>query len=53
MKDKIEFLKDKDFIFHLDDSELELELIEESDDNCIAVWVDRKDWRKTCEKIIT
>lgn len=52
MKDKIEFLQDRNFLFHLDDSELELELIEESDDECIGVWVNRKDWRETCEEII-
>jgi hypothetical protein len=37
MIDKIEFLKDKDFLFHLDDDELEF--IEESVDSCKGVWV--------------
>jgi hypothetical protein len=48
---KIDFLKDKDFLFHLDDDELELEFIEESGDSCQGVWVELKDWKEKCEKI--
>ena len=51
MIDKIEFLKDKGFLFHLDDDELELEFIEESGDSCQGVWVELKDWKEKCEKI--
>jgi hypothetical protein len=52
MIDKIKFLKGKDFLFHLDDDETELEMIEESDDTCIGVWVEKKDWREVCENIL-
>jgi hypothetical protein len=52
MIDKIKFLKGKDFLFHLDDDDLELEMIEESDDNCIGVWVEKKDWKEVCENIL-
>lgn len=51
MVDKIDFLKDKDFLFHLDDDELELEFIEESGDSCQGVWVELKDWKEKCENI--
>jgi len=52
MIDKIKFLKGKDFLFHLDDDDLELEMIEESDDACIGVWVEKKDWKEVCENIL-
>ena len=52
MIDKIKFLEEKDFLFHLDDDEVELELIQESDDNCIGVWVELKDWKETCINLI-
>lgn len=52
MIDKIKFLEGKDFLFHLDDDEVELELIQESDDNCIGVWVELKDWKETCINLI-
>jgi hypothetical protein len=51
MVDKIDFLKDKDFLFHLDDDELELEFIEESGDSCQGVWVELKDWKEKCKEI--
>jgi len=52
MVDKIEFLKDKGFLFHLDDDKIELEMIEESDDKCIGVWVEKKDWKEVCTKLL-
>lgn len=52
MIDKIKFLEGNDFLFHLDDDEVELELIQESDDNCVGVWVELKDWKKTCINLI-
>jgi restriction endonuclease Mrr len=52
MFDKIKFLQGKDFLFHLDDDVLELEMIEESDDNCIGVLVESEDWREVCENIL-
>jgi hypothetical protein len=52
MVDKIEFLKDKGFLFHLDDDELEIEFIEESGDSCKGIWVELKDWKEKCKMII-
>lgn len=52
MIDKIKFLEGKDFLFHLDDDETELEFIEESEDSCIGVWVELKDWKETCINLI-
>jgi len=52
MIDKIKFLEGNDFLSHLDDDEVELELIQESDDNCVGVWVELKDWKKTCINLI-
>lgn len=51
MIDKIDFLKDKGFLFHLDDDELELEFIEESKDLCQGVWVELNDWEEKCKEI--
>jgi hypothetical protein len=52
MIDKIEFLKDKGFLFHLDDDELEIEFIKESGDSCEGIWVELKDWKEKCKKMI-
>lgn len=52
MIDKIKFLEGQNFIFHLDDDEIELELIEESGDSCVGVWVEKNDWKKKCENLI-
>ena len=52
MIDKIKFLEGKDFLFHLDDDETELEFIEESDDKCVGVWVELKTWKETCINLI-
>jgi len=48
MIDKIKFLEGKDFLFHLDDDEIELELIYDNGDPCVGVCVEMKDWRETC-----
>lgn len=37
---------------HLDDDEIELELIYESGDSCVGVWVDIDGWKEKCEKLI-
>lgn len=50
--DKIEFLKDKEFIFHLDDDVDELIAIMESGDSCKQVNVDHFEWLESCEKIL-
>ncbi len=50
--DKIDFIKDKGFIFHLDDSELELKLISDSDDSCVPINVKNKDWETQCRNLI-
>ena len=52
MIDKIKFLEEKDFLFHLDDDEVELELIQESGDNCVGVWVELHGWKETCINLI-
>lgn len=50
--DKIEFLKDKDFIFHIDDDVNELIAILNSKDNCKVVNVDHFEWLETCKEIL-
>ena len=50
--DKIVFLKGKNFKFHLDDDEVELMLIFESDEKCIPLNVSHSDWREHCETVI-
>jgi hypothetical protein len=42
-------LKGKDFKFHLDDDEIELMLIFESDEKCMPLNVGHSDWRDNCE----
>jgi hypothetical protein len=50
--DKIEFLKGKEFIFHLDDDIDELIAILESDDNCQGLNVDHFDWKNNCKSLL-
>ena len=50
--DKIEFLKDKGFIFHIDDDVDELMAILKSKDGCRTVNVDHFEWKETCENIL-
>ena len=49
MESKSIFLKDKGFIFHLDDDVDELMDILDSKDGCKPVNVDHFDWKNTCE----
>lgn len=46
--DKIVFLKDKGFIFHLDDDLYELTAIMESKDSCKPLNVGHSDWKENC-----
>jgi len=50
--DKIEFLKDKDFVFHLDDDVHELIEIMSSSDSCQPLNVDYFSWRENCEEAL-
>ena len=50
--DKIEFLKDKDFVFHLDDDIYELIEIMSSSDSCQPLNVNHSDWEKNCNDLI-
>jgi hypothetical protein len=52
MVDKIKVLEGGGFIFHLDDDEVELDLISASSDDCVGVWVELKGWREICENIL-
>lgn len=52
MESKSIFLKDKGFIFHLDDDDIELMEILESNDKCFPVNVEHTYWRKNCEDIL-
>ena len=51
-QDKIHFLKEKGFAFHLDDDPDELLYIIESGDTCRPVNVDHFEWRETCNKLL-
>jgi len=46
--DKIEFLKGKNYIFHLDDDLYELTAIMESKDGCMPLNVGHSDWKINC-----
>lgn len=50
--DKIVFLKDKGFAFHLDDDDWELMKILESKDSCCPLHVDHFEWRESCREIL-
>lgn len=50
--DKIVFLKNKQFIFHIDDDVDELMYILESNDLCKPVNVQHSDWLTHCEEIL-
>lgn len=52
MVDKWEELKKNDFIFHLDDDEVELDGIKENI-KCEGVWVEVPYWKDNCELAIT
>lgn len=50
--DKIEYLKDKGFAFHLDDDEWELLEIMKSKDNCQPVNVNHFEWKQSCLEVL-
>ena len=50
--DKIDFLKEKNFIFHLDDDEYELMAILNSKDSCKAININYFDWENCCNELI-
>jgi hypothetical protein len=52
MESKSVFLKDKGFVFHLDDDDIELMDIFESKDSCRAIHVDHFEWKETCQNIL-
>lgn len=52
MESKSIFLKDKGFIFHLDDDDIELMDILETKDICRPIHVDHFEWKETCRNII-
>lgn len=53
MESKSIFLKDKGFIFHLDDDDIELMDILEIHDRCRPLHVDHFDWKENCKKILS
>lgn len=50
--DKVEFLKGKGFVFHIDDDTDELMAILSSKDSCKTVNVEHFEWKETCENIL-
>ena len=56
MESKSVFLKDKGFIFHLDDDDIELMDIFESNkfdqSKCFPIHVDHFEWKETCKNIL-
>ena len=52
MVSKSVFLKDKGFIFHLDDDDIELMDILETKDGCRPIHVDHFEWKETCKNIL-
>jgi hypothetical protein len=50
--DKIKYLEGKNFLFHLDDDEVELILIMESGDSCQPLNVNHFSWRENCLELI-
>ena len=50
--DKIVFLKDKGFAFHLDDDSDELIAIMQSTDTCKPINVEHSEWETDCRKIL-
>ena len=49
---KWEFFKDKDFIWHLDDNEVELKLIRGNCPNLKGIDVLYGNWKQKCEKLL-
>jgi hypothetical protein len=56
MESKSIFLESKDFVFHLDDDDIELMDIFESNkfdqSKCFPVHVDHFEWKETCRNIL-
>ena len=50
--DKIEFLKDKDYLFHLDDDLYELTAIMETKDSCQPLNVGHFEWKENCLEVL-
>ena len=50
--DKIDFIKGKYFLFHLDDDSDELISIMESKDPCRPINVEHSDWESDCRKLV-
>lgn len=50
--DKIKFLKDEGFSFHIDDDVDELMAILDSKDSCKAVNVEHFEWKERCQNIL-
>ena len=49
---KIDFIKDNNFLFHLDDNPDELITIMESKDPCKPINVEHSDWEMDCRKLV-
>ena len=52
MYDKIEFIEGNEFIFHLDDDNYEIELINNNSDNCVGIYFLDTDWKQKCLNLI-
>lgn len=50
--DKIDYLKGKNYIFHLDDDLYELTAIMESGDSCKPLNVGHSEWKKNCLDVL-
>lgn len=50
--DKIEYLKDNNYLFHLDDDLYELIAIMESKDSCKPLNVGHSDWKENCIEVL-
>lgn len=49
---KVEFFKDKDFVFHLDDCMVELDFINRESIDTLGIHVLKEDWRDSCMGLI-
>lgn len=51
-EDKIVFLKEKNFVFHLDDDDVELMVILWSKDKCVPLNVGHFEWKENCLEVL-